>query len=165
MKALVREGALRGRFRSELAASHGFDLAMALVTLNGLRQIEDALISFLRRGGRCRVLFGTDLPTEPDAVARLMELSGAHPGVLDLRWFRSKGDSDFHAKLALFHKGAGRKTAIVGSSNLTGKGLCHNVEAGVLVDDRPAVKALLEFFEEHFEGYQAVGVDHRWLQM
>lgn len=164
MKALIRERALCDQYRSELAASREFDLAMALISKEGLRLIEDALVSFLRKKGQCRILFGIDLATAPDAVARLIELRDAHPGALDIRYFRSKDTSEFHAKFAVFRRGGGGKaTAIIGSANLSGMGLGVNVEASVLVDDRSTVESLSDFFEEHFEGYQAQEVDREWL--
>ena len=102
MKVLIREDELLDQFRSELAASKEFDLAMALISEDGLRLIEDALVSFFRRKGRCRILFGIDLAMTPDAIARLIELRDAHPDALDVRYFRSKDVSEFHAKFASF---------------------------------------------------------------
>lgn len=162
MKALIREGDLRDQYRGELAASMEFDLAMALISEEGLKLIEDALVSFLKKG-RCRILFGIDLGTTPDAIARLIELRDAHPDALEVRYFRSKDTSEFHAKFAVFRGSRGRATAIIGSANLSGKGLEVNVEASVFVDDRSTVKSLAGFFEAHFEGYQAEAVDRKWL--
>ncbi len=163
MKALIRDGALRDQYRSELVASKEFDLAMALISEEGLKLIQDDLVSFLRENGRCRILFGIDLATTPDAIGRLIELRDAHPDALDIRYFRSKDTSEFHAKFAVFRRGGGSARAIIGSANLSGKGLEVNVEASVLVDDRSTVNSLSDFFEEHFEGYQAEEVDRKWL--
>jgi HKD family nuclease len=163
MKVLIREDELLDQFRSELAASKEFDLAMALISEDGLRLIEDALVSFLRRKGRCRILFGIDLATTPDAIARLIELRDAHPDALDLRYFRSKDVSEFHAKFAIFRRSGGKATAIIGSANLSGRGFGENIEASVLVDDRTTVESLADFFEELFEGYQGEEVDRKWL--
>ena len=79
-----------------------------------------------------------------------------------MRRFQS-GRTFFHPKFSIFCGKTGKKTAIVGSSNLTEGGLSTNYETNVLVEDPRVVRQLLDYFEEHFEGAHAKAVDQSWL--
>ena len=141
-----------------------FSIGMALVSCTGLDSLEPALDKCLKREGAAgQFLFGIDLPTDPEAIARLMELADRHEGKFTLRRFESGNGGVFHSKLYLFESQRGTKTAILGSSNLTGGGLSTNVEANVLVKDASDVRSLWDNFDEHFEGGHAKDVDTEWL--
>ena len=56
----------------------------------------------LERAGHGKVLFGIDLATEPDAIARLLELKDSFLDTLEFRLFGSREKSEFHAKFAIF---------------------------------------------------------------
>jgi HKD family nuclease len=162
MKALQSEGDLVGQFKAELARASEFCFGMALVTKRGLDLIRSAIDHCLERGGRGRVLFGLDLPTEPAAIEALCEIKAQYKRNFELRRFQS-GKRTFHPKFSIFSGKTGGKTAIIGSSNLTEEGLSANYEANVLVDDRRVVRQFLDYFEEHFEGAHAKPVDQFWL--
>lgn len=162
MKALQGEGELLKQFNVELAKASEFWLGMALVTKSGLDLISSSIERCLNKEGCGHVLFGIDLPTEPAAIELLCELHAQHKGVFEVRRFQS-GKTFFHPKFSIFLRRGGAKTAIIGSSNLTGGGLNANYETNIFVDDPKVVQQLLDYFEEHFEGSHARPVGQRWL--
>jgi len=61
------------------------------------------------------------------------------------------GPRFFHPKVSVFFKRNGKKTAIIGSSNLTGGGLSGNFEANVLLDNPGIVQKFQDYLDEHFQ--------------
>jgi HKD family nuclease len=146
--------------RRELSACSRFHVAMALVSSTGLDALLPDIERALKREASGEFLFGVDLPSHPDAIARLLTLSKRFDGRFALRRFASPQSRYFHTKLWVFD---GRQTAaIVGSSNLTGGGLEQNYEANVLVRS-PNAGAFATYFEELFHGAYARQVSRRWL--
>jgi HKD family nuclease len=162
MKALQSEGDLIRQFQTELARASKFSFGMALVTKSGLDLILSSIEHCLESGGRGKVLFGVDLPTEPDAIQILCEIETKYKRTFELRRFQP-GKKFFHPKLSIFSGKTGEETAIVGSSNLTEGGLSLNHETNLVIDDRSVVRQLIDYFDEHFEGAHAKAVDHFWL--
>lgn len=162
MKALQSEGDLVRQFNAELGRASEFCFGMALVTKSGLNLIRPSIDRCLGRGGRGRVLFGVDLPTEPAAIDVLCEIKAQHRRNFELRRFQP-GKRFFHPKFSIFCGKGGKRTAIIGSSNLTGEGLDANYETNVLLDDERVVRQFLDYFEEHFQGAHAKPVDEFWL--
>jgi HKD family nuclease len=132
MKALQAENELLEHFKKELARASEFYLGMALVTKGGLKLVLASIERCLERRGRGYVLFGVDLPTDPDAIQSLKALQSRHKENFEVRRFQP-GTRFFHPKVSVFVKRNGTKTAIIGSSNLTGGGLSKNYEANVLL--------------------------------
>jgi HKD family nuclease len=162
MKALQAEGELLKRIKTELAKASRVCFGMALVTRSGLDLLYPSIERFLERGGRASVLFGVDLPSEPRAIEILSRLEEQHSQNFVLRRFQP-GRTFFHPKLSIFERQNGAKTAIIGSSNLTGGGLSSNYETNVFVDEPRAVRQFLDYFDEHFQGAHARRVDEDWL--
>jgi HKD family nuclease len=161
LKALQAENELLKHFTTELASASEFYLGMALVTKAGLDLIIGSIERCLERRGRGCVLFGVDLPTDPEAIRSLCELQVRHRN-FEVRRFQA-GNRFFHPKLSVFVRRSGVKTAIIGSSNLTGGGLSQNHETNVFLSDRRVVHEFQDYFEEHFQGAHARKVDQRWL--
>lgn len=162
MKALQAEGELLRQFKAELSKASTFCLGMALVTKSGLDLIQPSIERCLEKGGRGCVLFGVDLPTEPAAIEGLWKIQTQHKQNFELRRFQP-GRTFFHPKFCIFLGRGGTKTAIIGSSNLTGGGLSTNYETNVFVDQPKVVQQLVDYFDEHFLGAHARRVDQRWL--
>jgi len=162
MKALQAENEVLKHFRKELARASEFYLGFALVTKGGLKLILASIERCLEKRGRGQVLFGVDLPTDPEAIHSLTAIQGRHKGNFEVRRFQP-GTRFFHPKVSVFVKRDGTKTAIIGSSNLTGGGLNTNYESNVLLDDCRLVQEFQDYFEEHFQGAHARRVDERWL--
>jgi HKD family nuclease len=162
MKALQAENELLERFTTELGRASEFYLGMALVTKSGLKLILPSIERSLERQGHGQVLFGIDLPTDPEAIQSLCALQIRYKGNFEVRRFQS-GTRFFHPKVSVFIARTGAKTAIIGSSNLTGGGLSENYETNVFLDQRGIVQTFLDYFAEHFQGAHAKGVNQRWL--
>ena len=156
--ALVKEDALIKAVRQHIARSSTFHVAMALASATGLEQLLPDLQAALKRGSTGEFLFGTDLPTHPEAIAALQDLVGQHLTSFTVKRFASPAARAFHAKLWVF----GDTAAIVGSSNLTGGGLAANYEANVLIEDRQAISDLAAQFEAMFHGAYATPVTPDW---
>ncbi|MHB1414421.1 MAG: DEAD/DEAH box helicase [Chloroflexota bacterium] len=126
-------------------------VASAFVDLGGAHRFA----AFLRRvtgvhGRRVRLLLGHQFHEVALVRRQIVAELAALPGI-EVRMF---GDVDrrLHAKVYLFRHGEVFH-AIVGSANLTGAGLGHNVEASVLMCGNtadPDVSDLLAFFERHW---------------
>jgi HKD family nuclease len=162
VNALQSEGALVKLLKTELSRARKFCFGMALITQNGLDLISSSMESCLEAGGRGRVLFGIDLPTEPAAIENLCTIQRKYKRGFELRRFQS-GRTFFHPKLSIFTRQDATKAAVIGSSNLTGGGLSTNYETNVFLDDRKVVIQLLEYFDEHFLGAHSRPVSQRWL--
>jgi HKD family nuclease len=145
-----------------LARASTFYLGFALVTKGGLKLVLASIERCLRNRGHGQVLFGIDLPTDPDAIESLMALQGRHKENFEVRRFQS-GTRFFHPKVSVFVKRNGAKIVIIGSSNLTGGGLSRNHETNVLLNNRRIVQTFSDYFEEQFQGAHARRVDQRWL--
>jgi HKD family nuclease len=162
MKVLQAENELLEVFKTELARASQFYLGMALVTKGGLKLVLSSIERCLEERGQGEVLFGIDLPTDPDAIQSLRALQTRYKGNFEVRRFEP-GKRFFHPKISVFVSRSGAATAIIGSSNLTGGGLSTNYEANILLDDRRIVQQFLDYFEEHFQGAHAKSVDQGWL--
>ena len=162
MKALQAENELLEYLKKELGRASEFYLGMALVTKGGLELLLPSIERCLERRGHGFVLFGVDMPTDPDAIKSLMGLQSRHKKNFELRRFQP-GTRFFHPKVSVFVTQDGTKTSIIGSSNLTGGGLSKNYEANVLLDDDRVVRTFQDYFEEHFQGAHAKRVDQHWL--
>jgi superfamily II DNA or RNA helicase len=131
----------------ELASADKVDLLCAFVKWHGLRLIEEALKSFLERGGTLRVITTTYMgATEKRAVDRLVEL-GARVGVS-----YDNQRTRLHAKAWLFHRRSELDTAYVGSSNLSRAAMLDGVEWNVRIA-RAEQPHLIDTFAATFEDY------------
>src|SRR5208282_3120583 len=70
----------------------------------------------------------------------------------------------FHPKLYIFQNQNGKKSAILGSSNLTEGGLSKNYEANVQVDSHIVAQELSDYFDEHFQGAYSEDLTGDWLE-
>jgi len=78
MKALQEENELLKHVTKELTKASEFYLGFALVTSGGLKLVLPLIERCLRKRGRGQVLFGVDLPTDPEAIRSLMTLQTRH---------------------------------------------------------------------------------------
>jgi HKD family nuclease len=164
MKLLLYEQELLDEVRRQVRRAREFSIAQALITVNGLVQVEKEIRDSLGRGGGGRVLVGIDMPTEPEAIERLLRIQEMYGPQLELRFFKSGVHRMLHAKFAVFRDQHGKGTGIIGSSNLTLGGLTQNYEANALISDQNLVGRLVAYFEEHFFGGHSKPITHEWLQ-
>jgi len=146
-----------------LRRAQAFQVAIALVTRSGLKLVIGEISACLARGGSGEILIGVDMPTEPEAIRWLLNLSGEYPETFAVKRFSSASAHIFHPKLWSFTLKSGRRLAVVGSSNLTGGGLLGNYEANVLMDSPQSVSQVADHFDEPFAGGRAKQIGERWL--
>ena len=163
VKPLLYETELVAALYQQFRRANSFVIGMALISRNGLHALIQDMTNCLLRGGKGSVLFGVDLPTNPDAISELVQLRDKFAGQFRLRRFESGKQSTFHPKLFIFVGQNGDRSAIVGSANLTNSGLTANIEAGILVDDIRSTAKLHDYLDEIYEGGHAKEVDAEWL--
>jgi len=102
-------------------------IAVAFLKTSGLELIYDAIEKVVLRGGKIRIIAGTDFYlTEPEAVGILSDLFEGHDNAT-ISFAISKNNISFHPKIYCFLN-RNRATVITGSSNLTSGGLKNNTE-------------------------------------
>lgn len=133
----------------ELESADGVDLLCAFVKWHGLRVLDDAIGTLIRRGGRLRVITTTYIgATERRALDRLVELGAEVRVSYETRMTR------LHAKAWLFRRATDFSTAYVGSSNLSKAAMLDGLEWNIRVS---AVEQghLLDTFQATFDEYWA----------
>jgi superfamily II DNA or RNA helicase/diadenosine tetraphosphate (Ap4A) HIT family hydrolase len=108
------------------------DLLVSFVMKSGLDLIRGGLADALDRGARIRVLTTDYLAvTDPDALARLLDLAELQPDLAATRVFQDPAIS-FHPKAYLFSSTDGSIAEVfVGSNNLSASGLAGGIEWAV----------------------------------
>lgn len=115
--------------KAQLAVATRVDVAVAFTLRSGLELLEAHLQDVLDRGGRIRLVTGDYLDaTDPDALLRLLDLSGR----IECRVFETADKSAFgfafHPKAYLFSRANGARVAFIGSSNLSRSALTTGIE-------------------------------------
>jgi HKD family nuclease/diadenosine tetraphosphate (Ap4A) HIT family hydrolase len=142
------------QLKHHLAESRSVDIAVAFTMRSGLQLLQAHFQDLLDRGGRLRIVTGDYLgATDPDALLRLLDLSGR----VECRVFETEGSpvrsafaGAFHPKAYLFQRANGTGAAFVGSSNLSASALTTGVEWNYRVfetRDRGGWKELIQAFE------------------
>jgi len=111
------------------------DLLVSFVMKSGLEQIHGGLVDALDRGAEIRVLTTDYLTvTDPDALARLLDLTEVRPDAAATRVFHDPATS-FHPKAYLFSSTDGTVAAtFVGSNNLSAAGIAGGIEWAIGAD-------------------------------
>ncbi len=117
-----------------LKASDEVCFAVAYVTKKGSNMILEHL-----KGKRAKLLFDSDF-RNASGIENLLENN------MDVRVHKVKGGI-LHSKVWLFNKGDNNWTALIGSANLTGRGLNSNVEASILLNDEDITTSAVDFFK------------------
>lgn len=109
-------------------------IAIAFVSIKGLKLIEDSLKLAINSANSIEFLVGLDMNwTEPDALKMLYNLSYDNDNITCICLSSLKPYYTYHPKLYLFSKDNNVKT-IIGSSNLTEGGLKKNIEPNVVIE-------------------------------
>jgi HKD family nuclease len=105
-----------------------FNAFVAFVSIAGLKNISDQLVAFKAREGEIKLYVGVDLNgTSKEALNKLLELE------IETYVIFSPNNIIYHPKIFAF-KGQTNSRAVVGSTNLTERGLFQSVEASVRID-------------------------------
>ncbi len=128
---------LESQIRDCLRWADDIFFLVAFARYNAFELFREDIVSFLRRGGRLRVVFDIErFFTEPQIIEELATI----PGNSQCRVFyrsekvvNEKCKRLLHSKIYLFRKSSALKV-IIGSSNLTVSGITHNLEANVFLE-------------------------------
>lgn len=96
----------------------------------------DLLDSALSRGVQTKVIINRFQKQPRAVVKRFQDMVGNYPHFL-LHDFSGDNETDLHAKVIIFD----RKAAIVGSSNLSWRGMVTNYEMAVLIEGSTVIVA------------------------
>jgi HKD family nuclease len=109
-----------------------FRCLVAFASEQGLKQVEDCVLDFLKRGGSIYFIVGVDLGgTSREALERLLSWKRAFPKRVDTRVFSTADNATiFHPKVYWFDS-TERRVVVVGSANATGGGLLRNFEVSL----------------------------------
>ena len=118
-----------------ISCANEIRIAVAFVSGNGLAQLMPAMQKALEAGAYLEFLVGMDTrATDPDALKNLYALSCETQRVSLFCFVNRSGSAIYHPKMYLLTENQ-ITTAIIGSSNLTRKGLTTNVEANLMIKD------------------------------
>jgi HKD family nuclease len=123
---------------------------VAFVSTGGLNNIIDQLTEFKDGGGEIRLYIGVDLnATSKEALEKLLEQE------IETYVVYSPNSIIYHPKIYAF-KGDDLTRAIIGSSNLTERGLFQNVEASVCIDFENDDDKGNEFIADIYDHYNSI---------
>ncbi|WP_436793845.1 DEAD/DEAH box helicase family protein [Actinospongicola halichondriae] len=148
--------------RAIINPSHDqIDLIVSFIMKSGLGIIDRHLDEAIERGTQLRVLTTDYLDvTDPDALARLLDLHEIHGNKVQVRIFSEPGRS-FHPKAYLFHSSEGLSSkGFLGSSNLSRSGIDGGVEWNLVVNETTPLR---ESFEQIWSHPHTSALDHGWL--
>ncbi len=137
----------------ELRLSSSLRMACAYVSERGLGHIENDIERILSRRGTVSILHGADFRvTHPQSIKRLANLNLEYESMFyRVRPFFPYDNSPlFHPKMYLMGLQGGKFTSVIGSSNVTQRGLFENVEVNVVFrggKDDLAIKQSLSTFD------------------
>ena len=127
------------KLKKELKQADEIWVAVALMTQDGLNHILDSAPT----GSQQNYVVGTDLPTDPKALKKLLKL-GLKPNV-SASLFAEK--EFYHPKVYLIRQG-NQYVAFMGSANCTLAGLDRNIEISIKLDDQRSCEELLTWFQK-----------------
>ena len=142
--------------QSSMDFCDGFDFSVAFITMGGLSTLYQSFRNLQERGIKGRILTTDYLSfNDPDALKWLLEHTNHEIRVCEEK---------FHTKGYLFYK-EDEMSALIGSSNLTDKALCENLEWNLQVDSTKndsVSKSIRSEFERMWNG--AVPLTEEWIE-
>jgi HKD family nuclease len=121
------EAIVRQVTSGSLESWHGIFAFATGGAVRNLFQEDPDVVNFINSGGEVSLLVGIDAVTNVSALTELARLTAAH-GTFEANVFFNPTKGLFHPKMSLFRHRDGRVVLIVGSGNLTPKGLRKNIE-------------------------------------
>ncbi len=134
---------------SALEGANDIRIAVAFVSSDGLSQIMPSVQTAMRVGAYVEFLVGMDLrATDPIAIKDLYTLfRGTSQGAL-LCFVSRNASAIYHPKMYL-SRNSRTATAMIGSSNLTRRGLKTNIEANVVITDDVDAEIVSEIYSTY----------------
>ncbi len=112
------------------------EIAVTVYTISGGADLLlDWLEAALARGVQVRLVINRLNNQPPEVIVRLRQLAGVYPH-LHLYDFTTEEHADLHAKAVVVD----RSLALIGSANLSRRGLLANHELALLVEGPPAAE-------------------------
>lgn len=128
---------------------HSFTAISAFATLSGVKGISKFISEAIHLNNNLIVVGVNEKVTSKEALEEILTIENVKSYV-----FYANNNSIFHPKIYLF-EGNDKSILIIGSSNLTGRGLFTNIEASlqVTVDNNIAKdKIIISQLKEYFKG-------------
>ncbi|MFT4185972.1 MAG: DUF3427 domain-containing protein [Micrococcaceae bacterium] len=133
----------------QITACNHFKISVAFITLSGVQTILGRLSELKNKNITGQILTCNYLYfTEPEAIRKLNEIPNVEVRIFETEKFKRRG---FHAKTYAFYYDD-HVSMLLGSSNLTGSGLRHNVEWNNKLY-MSTQSEYLHKFEEAFDDY------------
>jgi HKD family nuclease len=164
VKTLLYEKELLTEVQRRLKSARQFKIATAMISAAGVNRVDESIRRCLQKGGSGEILIGIDLPSDPKAMQELLRIESNYAGRLQLKVFRRLKNRIFHPKLFIFKGRNGKRSAIIGSSNLTCGGLTENYEVNVLVEADTVAGELSDYFDENFQGAYSEDLTSEWIE-
>lgn len=139
----------------ELKQAETIRIASGMVTKTGVEFVTNEIKK--QSDSRIRFLVGIDMPTPPDALQKLYDLSL----VENLEVRLATNSNYFHPKVYIFEN-KHKTVTIIGSANCTSPGLETNTEMSYKVTDIEDNKQLIKWFDDLFLESTQISID--WLE-
>ncbi|MFZ5822522.1 MAG: phospholipase D-like domain-containing protein [Chloroflexota bacterium] len=134
---------------SSIKAANDVRIAVAFVSSDGLLQIMPSVQTALAAGAYVEFLVGMDVrATDPSAIKKLYDLTHETSQVSLLCFASRSASAIYHPKMYLMRDDH-TATAIIGSSNLTRRGLTSNIEANVVIRDNVQAEIVSEIYSTY----------------
>lgn len=134
---------------SAVKAATDVRIAVAFVSSDGLMQIMPSVRTALDAGAYVEFLVGMDArATDPSAIKELYALSNEFLQASLLCFASQNASAIYHPKMYLARDNH-TATAIIGSSNLTRRGLTSNIEANVVIKDDVNAEIVSEIYSTY----------------
>ncbi len=134
---------------SAIEVANDVRIAVAFVSSDGLLRIMPSVRTALDMGAYVEFLVGMDArATDPFAIKELYALSCETPQVCLLCFASRNTSAIYHPKMYLARDDH-TATAIIGSSNLTRRGLTLNIEANVVIKDDVQAEIVSEIYSTY----------------
>lgn len=131
-----------------------FNAFVAFVSIAGLNNILGQLTAFKEREGQIRLYIGVDLNgTSKEALDKLLELD------IESYIIFSPNNIIYHPKVFAF-EGDDASRALIGSTNLTERGLFQSIEASVRIDFSNDDEAGTEFLSDVYDHFNTI-INHQ----
>lgn len=134
---------------SSIEAANDVRIAVAFVSSDGLLQIMPSVRTALDAGAYVEFLVGMDTrATDPSAIKKLYDLTRETSQVSLLCFASRNASAIYHPKMYLT-RDKYTATAIIGSSNLTRRGLTSNIEVNVVIRDDVQAEIVSEIYNTY----------------
>jgi HKD family nuclease len=144
----------------ESSSYSSFNAFVAFVSTGGLKNVIDEMLDFKKRGGKIKLYLGVNLnATSKEALEQLLK------NHIESYVIFSPNNIIYHPKIYAF-EGDKKTRAIIGSVNMTERGLFQNIEASVCVDFKNDDESGNEFLADIYDHFNTIiNQEHKSCQL